>query len=163
MNLNEIFDTKQDVDWSPSEGGWIGKFTFDDKKFEILIDEYEALDKYSLVDFGFTMNGSWKVTDDQRSSGKILGVILHAFIEKIKELKPDCILFGVNFKNGSAENRKSLYDRISKLYAKGSSYHLETDWIKTKNGEYRILSRVNFSKEQLDKIDKIASSIESKS
>jgi ABC-type Fe3+-hydroxamate transport system substrate-binding protein len=163
VNLNEIFDTKREVHWTHSDQGWTGSFTFDDKKFEILLDEYDALDKYSLIDFGFTVDGSWKVTGDQKSSGKILGVILNAFIEKIKELKPDCILFGVNYKNGSIENRKSLYDKISRVYARGTSYHLEVDWIKTKNGEYRILSKVNFSKEQLNKIDELADSIESKS
>ncbi len=162
MNLNEIFDTKREVSWERSSSGWVGKFTFDDKNFEIQVDEYDVFKKYSMVDFGFTIDGKWEVTNDQKSSSKILGVILNAFIDKIKELKPDCILFGVNNKNGSIEKRKSLYDRISRLYSKGSSYHHEIDWVKTKNGEYRILSKINFSDSELKEIDKLANSIEEK-
>jgi len=90
-------------------------------------------------------------------------IILNTFIEKIKELNPDYILFGVNYKNGSVENRKSLYERIARLYTKGSSYYIQSDWIKTKNGEYQILSKSDFSNEELKKINKLASSIELKS
>lgn len=162
MNLNEIFDTKQKVNWSATDQGFKGTFKFDEKNFEIIIDEYDIFNKYSMVDFGFTVNGSWEITNDQKSSGKILGVILNAFMEKIKDLKPDCILFGVNNKNGSVENRKSLYERISKMYMRGSSYHNSSGWIKTKNGEYQILSKVEFSEEELKKINDLANSIEQK-
>jgi hypothetical protein len=163
MKLDEIFNTKQEVNWKHNDQGWIGEFIFENKKFKIFLDEYDALDKYSLIDFGFTVDDKWVVTNDQKSAGKILGVILNAFIEKIKELTPDCILFGVNYKNGSVENRKSLYERIARLYAKGSSYHVHSDWIKTKNGEYLILSKANFSEEELTKINELASSVGLKS
>jgi len=163
MKLDEIFNTKQEVNWKHTDQGLTGEFVFEDKKFKIFLDEYDVLNKYSLVDFGFTVDDKWTVTNDQKSAGKILGVILNAFIEKIKELNPDCILFGVNYKNGSVENRKSLYERIARLYAKGSSYHVQSDWIKTKNGEYQILSKSDFSNEELKKINELASSIELKS
>lgn len=165
MLINEIFDSKADVDWQSTDSGFIGKFYYDGKKFEIHIDEYDFKPverTYSVVDFGFTVNGSWEVTNNMKDSSKILGVILNAFIDKIRSVNPDCILFGVNNKNGSIENRKSLYNRISKLFSNGSSYHQHYNWIKTKNGEYTVLSKFSFSEEELLKIKDFAESIEMK-
>lgn len=165
MFLNEIFDTKVSVKWKELNSGFIGTYEIDGKKIQIDIEEYNALignKTYSLADFGFRVNDSWAITNEFKNSSKILGSVVNAFILKVKSINPDCILFGVNFKNGSAENRKSLYERVAKFYAKGSAFHFMTDWIKTKNGEYRLISKTNFNQSDLEEITKFAESIEEK-
>lgn len=165
MLLNEIFNTKVSPKWKSTNTGYVGSFTIDEKEIEINIDEYDVMigtKTYSLIDFGFKVNGSWEITNEFKNSSKILGAVLNAFISKVKQINPDCILFGVNFINGSSENRKSLYSRIANLYSKGSSYHNITDWIKTKNGEYKIISKLKFNKDEMDEILSFAQSIEAK-
>jgi hypothetical protein len=83
-------------------------------------------------------------------------------IPKIKEIKPDSILFGMNNKNGHVEDRKRLYEKIAKMYSRGSSYTNMSDWVKSKNGEYMILTKQSLTSDQKDKIDEFVASIPEK-
>lgn len=161
-DLLEVLRTKVKIHWVESQQGYLGKFTLDDASYEIHLDEFDAkiLDKtYSLIDFGFTKNGQWTMQGGKSPASKVLGAILNGFSEKIKTINPDAILFGVNFKNGGVESRISLYDKLSKLYVKGSSYSFMSSWIKTRNGQYKIISKNAFTLEEMKVIEKEASEI----
>jgi hypothetical protein len=165
FDLFEVLNTKVKILWKDSSQGYIGEFELDDAKYAIHLDEYDADiigTKYSLVDFGFTKDGKWAMQNDNKNSSKVLGAVLNGFIDKIKQISPDAILFGVNFKNGANESRISLYGRLASLYAKGSSYHYESDWIKTKNGQYKIVAKKTLSKDEEEFIEQTAANIESK-
>ena len=163
MNLNEILNTKVDINWKSTNNGFSGTFELDKKHYEIVLDEYDVnlSKKISLIDFGFKAGGSWNLTNDHRAP-KVIGAVLNGLIKKLGELKPDCLMFGINNKNGSIKSRASLYERIGGLYLKGSTFIFESDWIKTKNGQYKILSKIKFSNEDEKIINDLASSIELK-
>lgn len=165
MLSTEILNTEVTPEWKNTDIGYVGAYEIDDKKIEIDIHKYDTAignKTYSLVDFGFRVNDSWEITNEFKNSSKILGSIINAFIVKIKSINPDCIIFSVNFKNDSVENRKYLYGIIAKIYSKGSSFHFMADWIKTKNGEYRLISKTLFKQSDLDEITKFVESIEEK-
>lgn len=143
LNLNEVFDTIAPIKWKQSSGSYRGTATVGDDNIEIHIDEYSVqLDSKtaSLLDFGFTKNGSWDL-QPSGSSSKILGVVLNGLTSKVKELQPDMIMFGANNKNGSVASRMSLYTRIASMYSKGSKYSYMSPMFETPNGEYTFISR----------------------
>lgn len=149
LSLNEIFDTKVDVKWKEARTGWTGDFELDDHTYQIKLDEYD-LDlesTYSLVDFGFTRDGSWSAAHEQKSASRIFGAIYNAFTDKIDSLRPKLILFGIHYDNGSIESRKSLYDRLSTWYCRSRGYNLILTWVKGNNGEYCLLSNTNLTRE----------------
>jgi hypothetical protein len=164
MKLNEIFNTRPDVVWKSTNTGFKGKFILEDEEYEILLDELEIeLDKtFSILDIGFTKNGNYDLTNSKVSSTKVFGAVLNGMIPKIKEIKTDSILFGMNNKNGHVEDRKRLYEKIAKMYSRGSSYTNMSDWVKSKNGEYMILTKQSLTSDQKDKIDEFVASIPEK-
>jgi hypothetical protein len=161
--LDEMLDTKATVTWHDTDYGFVGTFNYKKNEYEIHVDEYtlKLSSQLSVLDIGFTKNKS-HLLQKTDSPAPIFGIIFNAVSEKIKEIKPDIVLFGVHYVNGASDKRKSIYEKIASWYAKGSSYFLEKDWIKSANGEYKILSRKRLTQEDLDSIIKLASNIPAK-
>lgn len=164
MLLNEIFDTKPTCNWNTTATGFIGEFDLDDYQYQIHLDEYTLnLSKsYDLIDFGFTRNGNWHITNDTASSAKVFGAIMNSAIPKIKQISPDIILFGIHLKNGAMESRESLYDKLAKWYMRGSSYKVISDWVSTANGKYKMISKTEITADDLNKLKEFALSIPAK-
>jgi hypothetical protein len=165
MLINEIFNTVVDVKWTEHKTGHVGEFKLDNKQYKIQVDEYEVrLSKlYSIIDFGFTRDGSWELTNDNRtSSGKIFGAIMNSFIPKINKLKPDIIVFGVNNRNGYVDERKSLYSKLASWWCRGTSFRIPIEWEKTPNGQYTVLTKGEIPDSDVEAIKDFIKSIPSK-
>jgi len=143
MLLNEIFDSKFPTTWKTTLNGFKGTFSVDEDVFQVYLDEYDLkIDGkvYSLIDFGFTKNDSWKL-QPEGIPFKSLGGVFNAAIPKINMLKPDFVLFGAQNRNGDVTSRVKAYQTFARLLAKGSSYHYESDWFNTKNGTYKYVGK----------------------
>ena len=160
--LNEIFEDVAKISWKSVNEGYRGSFEIGGNKYTIHLDEYVFNFKSSgkrceFVDIGFvvhTADGeSWTATNFNKNQVKILGTVLGGVREKILKIKPDALIFGVNFKNGDVEKRLSIYKRMAKMYAK-MSYGIMQDKIKTPNGEYIAAVRSELSSEEIEDINK---------
>lgn len=162
--INEIFDTNVDIKWLITPVGYRGKFVLYDHEYEIQLDELQVdLDKpYTVIDFGFTRDGKWETANEPKTASKVFGIIFNAFIKKLNEIKSDMVLFGVNYINGSVESRKSLYDRLTSWYCRASRYDPISDWVKTPNGEYRILSCVKLTEKDVEILNNYIKSLANK-
>jgi hypothetical protein len=56
----------------------------------------------------------------------------------------------------------SLYSRLARLYTKESSFTHESNWIITKNGQYKLLSKRSLTAEDQKIISKVAEEANSK-
>lgn len=164
MFLNEIFDTKIEVAWSKSSTSRVGKFQLDSADYEIQLDELQIhlpSGDYSVLDVGFTSDGS-HVTTDKFNSAKVFGAIFNSIPEQIAEINPDVILFGAHNKNGSVESRKSLYAKLASWFSRGSDYQYCSDWLVSKNGSYKFLAKSKPTGEDLEFLQKFVESIPQK-
>lgn len=169
LNLSEVLNTKRPISWHQNEDGqWRGTFKMADDssdEFEIHLDELElTLDgaAYSIIDFGFTKNGSWELNSSDGNSSGIFGAVLNGAIPRIKILDPDFILYGVNNKNGATEGRTKLYARFAGFFSKGSKYHWQSPWVETKNGKYSLIGKKVLNDAEMKEAIKFAESIPEK-
>ena len=145
MNLNEIFDTENKVIWKDTVQGCVGSFSIDDELYLIDVEDYEIkleTGVKSIIDVGFRKGKSSELTGDQRP-GRVIGSVVNALKEKVKQLTPDIIMFGALNKNGEVEKRKVLYRKIASLLSKTTKYNHLSDWYKFKDGEYAFIASFN--------------------
>ena len=164
LSLNEILDTRVDVKWRDVFGGMRGTFDLDDHVYEIQIDHFDLkLSKdYTFVDFGFTRDGDWAATHEQKSASRIFGAVINAFLSTMDKIQPSFVMYGVNYKNGSVESRKSLYDRLARYFGKSRGYRILYEWVKGTNGEYCLMTKEKLSEEDKAKLDAQVTSIMAK-
>ncbi len=148
LDLLEILNYKPDINWITDKNHIREKFKIDDKHCEIEIDEYEVLGK-TLIDFGFPVNGIITATNGNKPETRILGAIYNAAKEKIKQLDYDLILVSVMKSSGLVESRKSLYSTLAKLIQRSLNLLFDSGWVENSNGFFRIWSKENLTKEEL--------------
>lgn len=166
MLINEIFNTKADINWRQSSSGYRGLFTLDGHTYVIHGDEYAlqlpSKPESSLLDVGFTIRTesgeNWKPSNLNKNAAKVLGIVKNGIYELIQRIKPDIILFGAHYKNEDARTRISIYTRIAKMLAKPNGWYIK-EAIKTTNGEYIMVSTFNFTKEDNEVIDNFAKQV----
>jgi len=149
IDIVEMLNSKADVKWS-LEKGYInkGKFTIDGDLVEILIEEFETASRKSLVEFGFSVNGSIQAKEGAKNKSRLIGSVLNGAIEKIEQIDPDVVLVAVNKKSGMIESRKAVYTTIMYQFMKRSAYLFHKDWIENSVGFYAMIAKHKFSEEE---------------
>ena len=160
MLLNELFDFHTEIHWKSVNSGFRGYFKIDEDPYVLHIDEYdfkfETSGKIcSFIDIGFASidkdgRESWVATNLNKNQYKIFSVLIHGTEDKIKQLKPDALLLGVNFKNGDNEKRLSIYGRIAKIYTRDGYGSMQD--VNTPNGKYFLVSKKEISDEDYQDI-----------
>lgn len=162
FDLIEILNTKLDISWTDKPDGLYGTFDLDNTvSYEIQLKDFEATltsKKFYIVEIGFSANGKFVLTNKGGAS-KVFGAVINGIIPKLKELKPDIILFGLNNTNSAIESRKTLYSALASWYQRGSSFTHLTDWILTPNGQYKLLSKGDLTDHDLEEINSYAKDV----
>ena len=140
MNLLEILNSNPKVQWTQKGHQSFGKFTLDDTKFVIQIDEFDVNGK-TLVDFGFIANGSHFAVEGNKPAAKVIGSILNGAVPRIKQIDPEFVLIAVDKSSGLVESRKSLYDALHRLLQRHLAFTFATDWVENSKAFYKIFGR----------------------
>ena len=149
MKLIEILNYEGDIKWSSVGHQNKGDFIFDGKNGQIQIDEYEVLEK-TLLDFGFTIDGSILAVNGKNPQNKIISIVYNAAKTKLKQLDGDLILVSVMKNSGLVDSRKSLYSSLARLIQRALGLVFDSDWVENSNGFYRIWSKENLSNEEVN-------------
>ena len=144
INLSEVFDTTVDIDWSLVDNHHRGVFKLDSDIYTIHIDEYNLnlTESKVLLDVGFDYNKSMKLTNMNKNSSRILGIVSNGIKTKILELKHDLLVFGASNTNGNPAGRMRIYAFIASRYQKLYGYYLyKLDEYTKRFGLYTIVSK----------------------
>ena len=158
MLLNEIFDTQNKVTWATDGSNHEGSFEVDGEQYFIDAEEYTiqlASGIKSAMDIGFRKGKSSELTGDAKP-GRVIGSVLAGLKEKVSELHPDIVMFGVLNKNGEVQKRKVLYQRIASLLSKTTNYHHLSKWYTFGSGEYAFMANFIPSEADEELIKKLA-------
>ena len=145
MNLIEILNTKVPVDWTSKGHQYSGSFSLDAHEYVIQLDEFETINKLTLVDLGFTTDGKIDIVGSEKNASSVIGAVLNGALPKLKELNPDTVLVSVQKDSGSVENRLTLYSTLIKWVGKQiNGYNYVPEWIENSNGFYKLISSISF-------------------
>lgn len=163
INLNEVLNTVIPPDkWEQRDEVLVGTLIIDSDSYEIYLEPitYTVDDKtFDVINVAFAkiVNGkaSRKLTLNNKSSSKILGAIINALYDKIKQFKYDAIVF---IARDNVEKRMTLYNRIARN--KGGNFLISKENIPIINGG---VATVLYDKDFPDKyMDRFEQQIKSK-
>ncbi len=151
MDILEMLNTQppKDIKWTQDQG-YINKGTYelDGDIIEIRLEEYDTKFGKTLVDFGFSVNGSIQAKNDPKAKARLIGSILNGAISKLKEINPDVILVSVNKNTGMIESRKSSYSTIISWFMKRSDYTYHHEWVENNEGFYALIAKKSLTAEE---------------
>jgi hypothetical protein len=157
INLSEVFQTKFDLKWKSNNNEHRAKFDLDGYTYTLHIDEYDIdlIKTYTMLDLGFSYdtetNSSQDITNFNKNTSKILGIVSNGLHEKLKNISYDILVFGAHTKNHKVDSRMRIYEFLAKKYMKlegMTMYKMEDS--DQQLGKYIIMSNIELSKEDLD-------------
>jgi len=151
LDLFEIFDSPLPVQWIINKNQHRGTFLINEDVYIVHLDEYVLLNDINLVDIGFTFGEQDFTPTDKHTPEKVLGTVIHSLSQKIKELNPDCVLFGAHFKNKQVDKRLRLYERIWKLWGNPAGF-IHVYNFSTNAGRYMLACKEKLTNEQQTKL-----------
>lgn len=149
MDIMEILNTQpKGIKWSSIGHINKGVYELDGDVIEILLEEFNTKFGKTLVEFGFSTNGSIQAKDDPKMKARLIGSVLNGASKKLKKLDPDVVLVCVNKKTGLVDSRKHLYSTIISRIMKSESFTYHHEWIENKVGFYALIAKEKLSDEE---------------
>lgn len=173
-NLLEMFGTRANVKWQSEENGnqtiERGYFQVDNEEYRTNI-EHNVLPlprrSLSVIHVSFSrMIGGKPVVSKVNSEhpDKVFGAVMNSILDKIKEIRPEIVLFSAKFetdvdKEGKPDlklfsKRASLYKLLQYHAARISGYNEIIDPVVGKTGHHFVLIKqhVNLTKDEMQYI-----------
>ncbi len=123
-NYIELLEAGKDpieVNWVKTINKWSGNFLFNDIEYNIEAYTNKDIDvDFNIWEFKFYKDKSTTmITGDFKAHFKIVPTISKAFLDFVKEKKPDSVLF---LASDDSKSRKSLYKQNSDIAASKYNY-----------------------------------------
>jgi hypothetical protein len=156
IDLYEVFNSTSNIAWDLDDNKHRGSFSLDDLEYTIHIDEWVLgfpSGKKTLLDLGFSYDteneSSQKMTNFNKNTSKILGIVSAGIAEKLRNIKYDILLFGASHKNGNVDTRMKIYYYISKRYMAEGMIKYDISNFTKKFGKYILLSNNKINKNDM--------------
>ena len=150
MDLNEIFDTHIPINkWYYRGTTLVGQLNVDGELFNILFEPGRYRfdqGQYMFINVAFEkiVNGesTRELQFNSRKASSIVGAIVNALIDKLKDFQHDAIIFGAS---DNIEKRMRIYNTIANRFAKTFRFVIRD--VKTNDGIITILISKSVSQE----------------